>query len=903
MSRSGPAAEPRRRLLAPEVVQSSAMDCGPAALKCLLEGLGVEASYDRLREACQTDVDGTSIDTLEQVAGLLGLEAEQVMVPVDHLLLPEAANLPALVVVRNAIGATHFVVVWRRLGPWLQVMDPATGRRWTTAAALLEELYVHAMPVPAAAWRQWAGSDDFLAPLERRLERLGVGRALRRQWIAAATAESGWHRLGTLDACVRLAASLVDGGAVRRGREATAVVTSLLEAESDAEAPMDEVPPPFWSVRPTATGDGEEPHLLLVGAVLLRVRGRRAEEAADARETLHRLSPDLAAALEQRPVHPLRALVGFLGADGRRAMGLLSIGFAAVAVGKVLEILLFRGLLDLGIRLTLGEQRLLASIALLLFLAAVLLLEFHTTDGALRAGRKVELRLRVRFLDKLANLGDRYFHSRLHSDMAERCHSVHRLRLSTEMAGYALRSGFQLLFLVAGIVWIDPGSALPALLSAGLTIALPVFVHPALAERDLRMRNHGGALSRFYLDALLGLVPLRAHAAGEPVRREHEGLLREWFRATLGVERVVIALDVAQSVVGYGCAVWILFRHLWGGSDATEVLLLAYWALAIPMRGQELAILARQVPKIQNTSRRLLEPLSAPDEELGSGAASAGGEGAPGVGLELSGVRVVAAGHRILDGLDLALEPGSQVAVVGPSGAGKSSLMGLFLGWHRPAAGELRVDGDPLSPARLEILRTRTAWVDPAVQLWNRPLLDNLTYGAGDGAPCPLTPVLDAASLRELLEALPDGWQTALGEGGALVSGGEGQRVRLARGLLRRDARLVILDEPFRGLDRGSRRRLLARARRWWSGATLFCITHDVGETLGFDRVLVLDGGRVVEDGEPGALAAESSSRYAAMLAAERRARELFATATYWRHLHLANGRLTEPSRPGEEDA
>ena len=78
------------------------MDCGPAALKCLLEGFGIPVSYGRLREAGQTEVDGTSIDTLEVVAGQLGLAAEQVMLPADHLLLPEAQSLPAIAVVRLA---------------------------------------------------------------------------------------------------------------------------------------------------------------------------------------------------------------------------------------------------------------------------------------------------------------------------------------------------------------------------------------------------------------------------------------------------------------------------------------------------------------------------------------------------------------------------------------------------------------------------------------------------------------------------------------------------------------------------------------------------------------------------------------------------------------------------------
>src|SRR3954471_7560143 len=115
-----------RRLLAPEIVQTSAMDCGPAALKCLIDGFGGSISYGRLREACQTDVDGTSIDTLEEVAVTLGLDTEQVLLPEDHLLHEEAAALPALAVVQLPGGVTHFLVIWRAVGPLLQVMDPAT---------------------------------------------------------------------------------------------------------------------------------------------------------------------------------------------------------------------------------------------------------------------------------------------------------------------------------------------------------------------------------------------------------------------------------------------------------------------------------------------------------------------------------------------------------------------------------------------------------------------------------------------------------------------------------------------------------------------------------------------------------------------------------------------------------
>src|SRR5512141_2922011 len=107
----------QRRWLVPEVVQTSAMDCGPAALKCLLEGFNIPVSYGRLREACQTSVDGTSIDRLEEVANQLGIKAEQMMLPIDHLFLPDVSLLPALIVSRHADGATHFVVIWRQHGP------------------------------------------------------------------------------------------------------------------------------------------------------------------------------------------------------------------------------------------------------------------------------------------------------------------------------------------------------------------------------------------------------------------------------------------------------------------------------------------------------------------------------------------------------------------------------------------------------------------------------------------------------------------------------------------------------------------------------------------------------------------------------------------------------------------
>jgi ATP-binding cassette subfamily B protein len=152
---------------------------------------------------------------------------------------------------------------------------------------------------------------------------------------------------------------------------------------------------------------------------------------------------------------------------------------------------------------------------------------------------------------------------------------------------------------------------------------------------------------------------------------------------------------------------------------------------------------------------------------------------------------------------------------------------------------------------------------------------------------------IDAAELARVIERLPHGLDTPLGEAGGLVSGGEGQRVRLGRALLRPGIRLAILDEPFRGLDLEQRRKLLAHSRTAWRDATLLAISHDIAESLTFDRVLVLEDGCVVEDGNPRQLAGNPESRFQAMLEAERAVRDELWNGPHWRHLNLQNGQLS----------
>lgn len=898
------------------------MDCGPATLKCLLGGFGIPVSYGRLREACQTDVDGTSIDTLETVANQLGMPVEQVMIPHDHVFLDSAHALPAIVVVRRRGAETHFVVVWRRHGDWLQIMDPAMGRRWVRRSAFLPEVFRHAQRVPAGDWRAWAASADNLEPLHERLRTLGATASKADSLGAVALTDDGWFSLAALDAASRLVQSMVDAKGIRPGAQAIGLVEALFQRTSENATDMYAlIPHDYWSAAPDVENpDRRAATLSLQGAVVLRVSGPVHAPDLSAAGTTPidappPLSPELRAALSERPVHPLRSVWELLRTDGRLAP-LALLGAMIVAAGAVLiETLLFRGLFDMAALLTQPAQRLGAVAALIAFAALLLSLQVPIFTETLRLGRHLELRLRMALLRKLPRLTDRYFHSRPVSDMAERSHSIAMTRGLPATGLNLVQTLFELALTLVGVALIDAFSVWIALLIAVSAVGLSLAAQPLLKERDLRVRNHAGALHSFYLDALLGLVPIRTHGAHSAVSRQHEGLLVEWARSARGLVSMSIAGGTAQALICTGLAAFLLIDHFIriGGVSGAD-LLLVYWALKLPSVGGTLSTLTLQYPGQRNVLMRLLEPLSAPEDvrtampNLSSTASSytasarvsARERTSPrchdaAVSFSIKHGSVIAAGHTILRHVDLSVQPGEHVAIVGKSGAGKSTLLGLLLGWHRLATGEFSLDGLSQSAAGLESLRRHTAWVDPAVQIWNSTFLDNLAYASPDDGLARAGGTVEAARLRGVLQKLPQGLQTHLGEGGGLLSGGEGQRVRLARALMQTDVRLVLLDEPFRGMDRPQRVALLADAREWWRAATLLCVTHDIGETLGFDRVLVVENGNIIEDGAPQHLAAVDS-RYRQLLDAESQVRDQLWRDRTWRRLRMRDGRVESVS-------
>jgi ABC-type multidrug transport system fused ATPase/permease subunit len=217
-----------------------------------------------------------------------------------------------------------------------------------------------------------------------------------------------------------------------------------------------------------------------------------------------------------------------------------------------------------------------------------------------------------------------------------------------------------------------------------LAIGVPLAAQPLLNERDLRVRSHAGALHSFYLDALLGLVPIREHGAERAVRREHEGLLVEWARSSRGLIRLSLLTGGIQSLACLGLAGLLLSEHFQRAGVTGSVLLLVYWTLKLPAVGHKLTSLVHQYPTQRNILLRLLEPLATPEDMDSTGEkpqeTAEGKARSRGVAIAIEGGSVLAAGHTILQDIDIEIAPGEHVAIVGPSGAGKSSLIGLLLG-------------------------------------------------------------------------------------------------------------------------------------------------------------------------------------------------------------------------------
>jgi len=226
--------------------------------------------------------------------------------------------------------------------------------------------------------------------------------------------------------------------------------------------------------------------------------------------------------------------------------------------------------------------------------------------------------------------------------------------------------------------------------------------------------------------------------------------------------------------------------------------------------------------------------------------------------LEISDVRFAYPARpeiNALDGVSLRVRAGEKVAIVGPSGAGKSTLFHLLLRFYDPSGGAIAFDGVPIRSADLKGLRERIALVPQDSVVFAASAADNIRFGRPDADDATVAHAAEQAQASEFIRRLPQGFATQLGERGVTLSGGQRQRIAIARAILR-DAPLLLLDEATSALDAESETLVQTALAELMQHRTTLVIAHRLATVLSCDRIIVLDHGKVVEEGTHASLVA-----------------------------------------------
>ena len=325
-------------------------------------------------------------------------------------------------------------------------------------------------------------------------------------------------------------------------------------------------------------------------------------------------------------------------------------------------------------------------------------------------------------------------------------------------------------------------------------------------------------------------------------------------RSLLYLEKLRLIHAIMTALLTAGVVGWGI--HLWqyGQASVGDIVLLTALAFTILHGTRDLAValvdLTQHVARLEEAIGALLVPHDLPDR-AGAQPLQVG----PGQ-VVFDHVRFAYPGRpAVLRAFDVTIAPGQRVGLVGLSGAGKSTVLALLQRFYDVQDGRVLVDGQDIRDVTQESLRQAMAIVPQDVSLFHRTVLENIRYARPEASESDVLAAAEMAHCRDFIEALPEGFETIVGDRGVKLSGGQRQRLAIARALLK-NAPILLLDEATSALDSESELAIQAALDRLMRGRTVIAIAHRLSTLRSFDRIIVMEQGRIVDDGSPDELAA-----------------------------------------------
>ena len=595
--------------------------------------------------------------------------------------------------------------------------------------------------------------------------------------------------------------------------------------------------------------------------IVERKRTSTAEDAAQAHASDNPPAPAPARAGRLRP---LRLLTPYLRRYPWQVSAAL-LALLAAAITTLIVPIAIRRMIDFGFSqqsANLIDSYFAVMIAVTAVLAAASAARFFFVT---RLGERIVADLREEVFGHLVSLSPAYF------DVARSGELISRLTADTTQIKAAV--GTALSVALRNLVLFGGAATMMVVTSARLSLfvlaAIPVIVLPLYGfGRAVRRRSRAAqdtlADASAYASELIGATRvLQAFTNEDLARSRFTSAVELAFaaaRASIRARAILTAIAIFLVSASVVVVLWVgaqdvIAERITAGRLSQFVL---YAVLAAAGLGQ-LSEMWGEVSQASGAAERLFEILAVPSIIVAPAQPTALAQPARGE-VSFSDVHFAYPGrpeNAVLDRVTFTVAPGEKVAIVGPSGAGKSTIFHLILRFYDPLSGRIRFDGVPLRKLDPHTLRRQIALVPQEAVVFAASARENIRFGRPEASDAEVERAADLALSREFIDRLPQGFDTPMGERGVTISGGQRQRLAIARAILR-NASLLLLDEATSSLDAESEMLVKAALEHLMQHRTTLVIAHRLATVLSCDRILVMEAGRIVEEGSHEQLVARS---------------------------------------------